>query len=36
MDKFKELREVIGVLDEIGRMIRRLITKLEDRINRKA
>ena len=35
MDKFKELREVIGVLDEIGRMIRRLITKLEDRINRK-
>ena len=33
MDKFKELREVIGVLDEIGRMIRRLITKLEDRIN---
>ena len=36
MDKFKELREVIGVLDEIGRMIRRLIKKLEDRINRKA
>jgi len=36
MDKYKELREVIGVLDEIGRMIRRLITKLEDRINRKA
>ena len=35
MDKFKELREVLGVLDEIGRMIRRLITKLEDRINRK-
>ena len=35
MDKYKELREVIGVLDEIGRMIRRLITKLEDRINRK-
>ena len=36
MDKYKELREVIGVLDEIGRMIRRLITKLEDRINRKS
>ena len=36
MDKYKELREVIGVLDEIGRMIRRLITKLEDRSNRKA
>ena len=36
MDKYKELREVIGVLDEIGRMIRRLISKFEDIINRKA
>lgn len=36
MDNHREYREIVGILDEIGRMIRRLIKKLEDRINRKA